>query len=114
VIVGLAGATRGLAVVGGTQLAVVRLLTTMHRVDAARLVHVTVGAFSRWFKREIGRTFTDYVNDARCGAACDRLLRTDVSIARIADQCGFATLSNFNAQFKRRYGCTPRGFRLAR
>jgi AraC-like DNA-binding protein/mannose-6-phosphate isomerase-like protein (cupin superfamily) len=82
--------------------------------DAARLVHVTVGAFSRWFKREIGRTFTDYVNDARCSAACDRLLRTDVSVARLADQCGFTTLSNFNAQFKRRYGRTPREFRRAR
>jgi AraC-like DNA-binding protein/mannose-6-phosphate isomerase-like protein (cupin superfamily) len=82
--------------------------------DAARLVHVTVGAFSRWFKREIGRTFTDYVNDARCSAACDRLLRSDASIARIADQCGFTTLSNFNAQFKRRYGCAPREFRLTK
>jgi AraC-like DNA-binding protein/mannose-6-phosphate isomerase-like protein (cupin superfamily) len=79
--------------------------------DAARLVHVTAGAFSRWFKREMGRTFTQYVNDARCSAACDRLLRTDASVARIADACGFTTLSNFNLQFRRRYGRTPSEFR---
>jgi AraC-like DNA-binding protein len=80
---------------------------------AARKAHVTAGAFSRWFKREIGRTFTEYVNDVRCSAACDRLLRSDASIARIAGECGFDTLSNFNAQFRRRYGRTPRELRLA-
>jgi AraC-like DNA-binding protein len=80
---------------------------------AARPAHVTAGAFSRWFKREIGRTFSEYINDARCSAACDRLMRTDASIARIAGECGFSTLSNFNAQFRRRYGRTPREFRLA-
>jgi AraC-like DNA-binding protein len=78
---------------------------------AARQAHVSVGAFSRWFKRKIGRTFTEYLNDVRCSAACDRLLRSDASIARIASECGFGTLSNFNAQFRRRNGCTPREFR---
>lgn len=80
---------------------------------AARQAHVSAGAFSRWFRREVGRTFTEYVNDARCSAACDRLMRTDSAVARIAAECGFTTLSNFNVQFRRRYGRTPRAFRVA-
>jgi AraC-like DNA-binding protein len=78
---------------------------------AARAARVPASSFSRWFRREIGKTFSDYVNDARCGAACQRLLDRASPIARVAADCGFATLSNFNAQFKRRYGCTPREFR---
>lgn len=78
---------------------------------AARQAHVSPAAFSRWFRREVGRGFTDYVNDLRCSAACDRLLRTAAPVARIAADCGFATLSNFNLQFRRRYDATPREFR---
>lgn len=80
-------------------------------VSVCRLAHVSPGAFSRWFHRELGRTFTEYVNDVRCSAACDLLLRSDAAVARIASDCGFTTLSNFNLQFRRRYGRTPREFR---
>lgn len=78
---------------------------------AARQAHVSPAAFSRWFHREVGRTFRDYVNDLRCSAACDRLLRTAAPVSRIAAECGFTTLSNFNLQFRRRYDATPREFR---
>ena len=37
--------------------------------DAARIAHISPAAFSRFFKRELGKTFTDYLNDARCSAA---------------------------------------------
>lgn len=78
---------------------------------AARLVHVTPSAFSRFFRREVGKRFTDYVNDVRCSEACLLLGRSDCSVAAVAQACGFETLSNFNRQFQRRHGASPGAFR---
>jgi len=83
-------------------------------VDLARVAHVTPAAFSRFFRREVGKTFTRYVNDLRCGEACLRLQLSDRPISAIARECGFATLSHFNRQFRLRYGVTPGRYRSRR
>lgn len=80
---------------------------------AARVAHVSPGAFSRWFSREVGKGFTRYVNDLRCSEACLRLRTSDRSVALVAQDCGFTTLSHFNRQFRLRTGLTPREFRRA-
>lgn len=79
--------------------------------DGAALACVTPAAFSRFFRRETGKSFSRYVSEARCSAACLRLTRGAAPVALIAEQCGFATLSNFNRQFLARMGMTPRAFR---
>lgn len=81
--------------------------------DAAALVHVSTSAFGRFFRRELGKSYTNYINDMRCSEACLRLRGSDQPVAVIALDCGFQTLSNFNQQFKRRTGTTPRAFRHA-
>lgn len=78
---------------------------------AARVAHVSPGAFSRWFAREVGKSFARYVNDLRCSEACLRLRTSDRSVAQVAQDCGFTTLSHFNRQFRLRHGLTPREFR---
>lgn len=78
---------------------------------AARLVHVSPPAFSRYFKREVGKSFTQYINDVRCSEASLRLRGSDKPVALVAHECGFATLSHFNRQFSLRTGLTPRQFR---
>lgn len=77
------------------------------------MARVTPGAFSRYFRHEVGKPFTEYVNDVRCSEACVRLRRTDKAVAVIAQECGFATLSHFNRQFRQRHGVTPREFRTS-
>lgn len=79
--------------------------------DAAAVAHVSPAAFGRFFRREVGKSFTEYVNDARCGWAALRLMQCREPVADIAQACGFATLSNFGEQFRRRYGQSPRDFR---
>lgn len=79
--------------------------------DAARVAHVTPAAFSRYFHREVGKTFTRYVNDVRCSEASLKLRLTDRPVATVARECGFPTLSHFNRQFRLRHGATPRDFR---
>ena len=43
--------------------------------------------------------------------AAERLRQSEDSILSIAEAVGFETLSNFNQQFKKRYGVTPRDYR---
>jgi AraC-like DNA-binding protein len=78
------------------------------------VAHVSPAAFGRFFQREVGKSFTAYVNDARCGWAALRLTQGRERIADIAQACGFPTLSNFGEQFRRRYGVAPRDFRSGR
>lgn len=79
--------------------------------DAAEIAGVSTAAFARFFRREVGKGFIDFVNDARCSWAALRLLQGRESIADIAHGCGFPTLSNFGEQFRRRHGVSPRDYR---
>jgi AraC-like DNA-binding protein len=79
--------------------------------DAARIAHVTPAAFSRFFHREVGKTFTRYVNDVRCSEACLKLRLGGRPVAAVASECGYTTLSHFNRQFRLRHGMSPREFR---
>jgi AraC-like DNA-binding protein len=112
-------ATSGAAAPAGEALRIDRVIGWIHHnlgrelsiAAAARVAHVTPAAFSRFFAREAGKTFTRYVNDVRCGEACLRLQRAGLPVAAIASSCGFTTLSHFNQQFRLRTGMTPREFR---
>jgi AraC-like DNA-binding protein len=79
--------------------------------DVARVAHLSVPAFSRFFKRSMGRTFTDYVNELRIGSACRALIETDKSVAEICYASGFENLSNFNRRFLALKKMSPREFR---
>jgi AraC-like DNA-binding protein len=81
--------------------------------DAADLAHVTPAAFSRFFKRETGKTFSAYVSDVRCSEACLQLRRSARPVALVAEDCGFRSLSHFNREFRARFGTTPRAYRQA-
>lgn len=67
--------------------------------------------FMRWFKKMTGSSFITYLNERRLAAAAEELRRTDDKILAIAEKAGFDNLSNFNRQFKKRYGKTPREYR---
>jgi len=82
--------------------------------DAARIAHVTPAAFSRFFRRETGKTYTDYVNAVRCSEACVKLRQSSLPISAIAAQCGFRSSSHFNRQFLARIGMEPGAYRRHR
>lgn len=83
----------------------------MSQSEAAGLVHMTEAAFSRYFKRMTGTTFTHYVIDLRVSHACQLLQATSDPIASIAFDSGFGSLANFNRRFRERKGVTPRQYR---
>lgn len=67
--------------------------------------------FMRWFKKMTGVSFTAYVNERKLAAAAEKLRQTEDMILAVSQETGFLNLSNFNRQFKKRYGVTPREYR---
>ncbi|HLV01381.1 MAG TPA: AraC family transcriptional regulator [Acidobacteriota bacterium] len=79
--------------------------------EAAIQVGLSEGAFSRYFKSRVGKTFTEFVNEVRVERAC-RLLSTQGSrITEVAAKCGFDNLSNFNRQFRKIKQMSPSQYR---
>jgi AraC-like DNA-binding protein/quercetin dioxygenase-like cupin family protein len=60
-----------------------------------------------------GRTTTDLINELRMDWAASELRLSDRSIGEIATCCGFENLGHFYRLFHRRFGETPRRYRLA-
>ncbi len=79
--------------------------------DMAEFCGWSSSHFMRWFKKMTGDSFTSYVNDRRLAEAAEALRQTDDKILSISQDAGFSNLSNFNRQFKKRYGVTPREYR---
>ena len=86
---------------------------TLFQADLARDFGLSPAAFSRFFRRATGRGFTETLNDMRLGHACELLRDTDQTVAEICYACGFENLANFNRQFRRRHGFSPREWRAA-
>lgn len=74
----------------------------------ARLVHMDQASLCRFFKRATGRTLTTYVTELRVAAAARLLIETDLSLLDISFKVGFGNYSNFNRQFKKVRGITPK------
>lgn len=81
--------------------------------QVAGLIHLSRSAFSKFFKRATGKTFSDYVNDIRIGTACILLSESDKAISEIAYETGFESLTYFNRVFLKKKGITPKVFRLS-
>ncbi len=88
-----------------------RLEQDLKLSEAAQLVHLSEGAFSRFFRAHTGKTFPEFVNELRIGRACRLLTETEKNITEVAFECGFTNLSNFNRQFLRFKAASPREFR---
>jgi AraC-like DNA-binding protein len=77
----------------------------------ARVVKMSPFAFSRFFKKNSGAGFIEYLNRVRTNRACYLLRETEYPVHDIAMECGFASISNFNKQFRKMEGISPRDFR---
>ena len=68
---------------------------------------------SREFKKWYGKTIIEYLTDNRVSYAKELLRYSDLSIDRIAEDCGIANMGHFIRQFRIREGCTPRAYKKA-
>lgn len=82
--------------------------------EVARAVHLSPSYFSRMFKLETGKTFSEYLQDIRIDQAKGYLRRWDYPMADIAEQTGFFDQSHFIKAFKQATGITPGLYRRQR
>jgi len=73
----------------------------------AELVHFNPQYFSRYFKKEMGITFTEYVTKLRVEKAKKLLIETNYPIYRIAAELGFSDPAYFNRVFLKYEKQTP-------
>ena len=66
---------------------------------------------SRVFKQTVGISFNSYVNRYRLSRACYLMENTGNTILQCAMESGFASLRNFNRNFKAQFGITPAQYR---
>ncbi len=75
--------------------------------DAAAGLGLTREYFCRFFKKNLGISFLQYLNEIRASHIYYDLLHTDLSILEIAEKNGFTNQKLFNRTFKKIYGRTP-------
>lgn len=79
----------------------------------AKKFHFTNEYFARFFKKNTGLTFIEYLNRYRAIMAWDMLLSSDRNVMDIALDCGFSDARGLINVFRREYGMTPLQYRKA-
>ena len=87
------------------------LAIRISRSAAARIANLESAYFSRRFRRVTGVSFADWNACVRVEAAKQLLATLDLSIARIADELGYAAVSTLERVFRRHVGLSPREYR---
>lgn len=77
----------------------------------AGITHLSQSYFMNCFKKAVGLSSIEYLNQLRINAACEALSSTEKMISEIAFNCGYGNLSNFNRQFRKTTGYSPREYR---
>lgn len=83
----------------------------LNLVDMAKQWYMSESSFSRFFKREAGIGFTEYVRNVRLEHAKEELLFSNKAITDISYDCGFSNISVFNKNFKQVFELAPKEFR---
>lgn len=77
--------------------------------DAAKFMHFSEAYFSKYFKKQAGMTFSQYLNVVRIEKAVEILnSESEVKTADVMRRCGFSTIRSFNRTFKEITGYTPK------
>lgn len=79
--------------------------------ELSEKLYLSNGYLSRFFKKNYGMNFAQYLTKVRVFRAADDLRYSDDSITRIAYNNGFTSAALFNKVFKKFYGQTPSEFR---
>ena len=81
--------------------------------ELAENVNLSKHYFMRFFKKYMGMTCIEYINDYRLNVATNLLLTTRMQITEVSESIGITNLSYFNRIFKKKYNMTPKEYRYS-
>ena len=79
--------------------------------DVAAVLNYSASYTVRWLSKNMNTTFSELLSDARCLAAAELLVNSDISIGDVIDKVGYQNESFFRKKFVKKYGVTPLQFR---
>lgn len=79
--------------------------------DLCSLLNYSRMQLTRLFHSDLQTTPHKFLIDSKLRYAKNLLLTTDIKVIDIANRVGFANLSSFNINFKKKYGVPPGSFR---
>jgi len=77
----------------------------------AEMLNMSEQRFRRMFKKYMGVSPKQYMNEKKLITAKEMLETTDIAVYEIAENCGFYDNSHFNRCFLERFGCSPKDIR---
>ncbi len=80
--------------------------------EMAEVSHLTPTSFCRFFKKNTGKHFTEYLNELRINSVKRALLYSSESIGNIAFANGFNNIVHFNRIFKQKLRISPGKYRI--
>lgn len=79
--------------------------------EVSKLAGMSYVYFSKYFKKKMGLSFTEFVNRKRIAKAKRMLVMGNMNITDIAVEAGLENMAHFYELFKRFNGCTPKQFK---
>ena len=87
------------------------LSTNLSLSTLAKAQKVSAGYLSSIFKKETGKTVTEYIRERRIALAAQLLKTTHLQIQTVALHCGIVDVQYFSKIFKKQVGMTPKEYR---
>lgn len=79
--------------------------------ELAKISHYNASHFSTIFHKELGMTYSQYLNMLKINYAKELLLSTQLKVTEVCYECGFTSQSNFLRLFKEQTGTSPLEYR---
>lgn len=79
--------------------------------EAASRIGVSKSYFYSVFKRWVGISFGDYLQQLRIDHAREKLESSETTVSEIAFLCGYNDIYYFSRVFRKAVGCTPQDYR---
>ena len=79
--------------------------------EVAEIAGMSIPTFCRFFKKNLKKTYFDFLQDVRISHACKLLNNTDKPILEICYESGYNSWAHFSKQFKQVKRMTPTSYR---
>ncbi|MDZ4792822.1 MAG: AraC family transcriptional regulator [Bacteroidota bacterium] len=88
-----------------------RYLTPITLQQVADVAAMSIPTFCRFFKKNIKKTYFDFIQDLRISHACKLLSSTNKPVLEICYESGYNSWAHFSKQFKHNKEMTPTHYR---